>query len=79
MTFTFTHFLFGIVLLVFVWMSVDWFLDYLRERGEIARGRKLSRECHLCGKIYPEKKRAKLSECPDCSAENIRGDNRRLG
>ncbi len=79
MIFTYSQFLFAIVLLVFVWMSIDWFLESLRERSEARRVRKISRECHLCGKIYREKKRVKLSRCPDCSGENIRGGNRRLG
>lgn len=79
MIFTYSQFLLGIVVLVMAWMCVDWFLERLRERGEIKRARKLSRECHLCGKIYREKKRVKLSQCPDCSGENIRGGNRRLG
>ena len=79
MTFTYSQFLLGIVILAFLWVIVDWCLEGLRERGEARRVRKFSRECHLCGKIYREKKRVKLSRCPDCEGENIRGGNRRLG
>lgn len=79
MIFTYSQFLLAIVILAFFWMIMDWFFGTLRERGEARRVRKISRECHLCGKIYREKKRVKLSRCPECEGENIRGGNRRLG
>jgi len=79
MIFTYSQFLITIVILAFVWMVVDWFLECMRERGEARRIRKMSRECHLCGKIYREKKRVKISRCPGCDGENVRSGNRRLG
>lgn len=71
--------LLSIVLLAFLWVALDWFLGLLRDRSETARLLKSRRHCHLCGKIYPEDRGVKLSECPDCSARNIRGGHRKLG
>jgi len=79
MIFTYSQFLLVIVILSFFWMILDWFFEIFRERGEARQVRKISRECHLCGKIYREKKRVKLSRCPECQGENICGGNRRLG
>ncbi|MEN8772832.1 MAG: hypothetical protein ABF379_17335 [Akkermansiaceae bacterium] len=68
-----------IVLLAFLWIVVDWILSTLGDRREERRLRFSARECHLCGKRYPEEKRVKLSTCPKCSARNVRGGHRKLG
>lgn len=79
MTVTLPQLLLSLVLLVFLWMAVDWFLGVLRDRGEASRTARKTRECHICGKRYQEDRRVKLSECPACSAQNIRGGHRKLG
>jgi hypothetical protein len=79
MILSFTDLLVVIVLLAFVWVLVDWTFSFLAERRNQRRLRLSARECHLCGKRYPEKNRVKLSTCPKCSAQNIRGGHRKLG
>ena len=79
MTITYPQFFITLVLLGFLWLVFDWFFGVLRDRAELTRLAKSSRECHLCGRRYPEEKRVKLSECPDCSAQNVRGGHRKLG
>ena len=68
-----------VVLLSFLWIGVDWFLNFLADRRETRRLRRLLRNCHLCGKGYPEEKRVKLSTCPECAAQNVRDGHRKLG
>ena len=74
-----TDLLVVIVFLAFVWVLVDWTFSFLADRQNERRLRLSTRECHLCGKRYPEKNRVKLSTCPKCSAQNIRGGHRKLG
>lgn len=68
-----------LVLLSFLWLILDWIFGLLLDRGEAARLAKSSRECHVCGKRYPESRHVQLSECPACSAQNIKGGHRKLG
>jgi uncharacterized paraquat-inducible protein A len=76
---SFADLLVVIVLLAFVWVLVDWAFSFFADRRNERRLRLSTRECHLCGKRYPEKSRVKLSTCPECSAQNIRGGHRKLG
>lgn len=76
---TLPQLLISIVLLVFLWLILDWFLGMLRNRGEAARLAREVRECHLCGKRYREERSVKLYRCPACGAQNIRGGHRKLG
>ncbi len=69
----------AVVLLPFLWIGVDWLLNFLADRREARRLRRLMRNCHLCGKGYPEGKQVKLSTCPECSAQNVRDGHRKLG
>lgn len=71
--------LLGVVLLPFLWIAIDWVFEGLRDRREARRLRRAMRNCHLCGKGYPEGKRVKLSTCPECSGQNVRGGHRKLG
>jgi uncharacterized paraquat-inducible protein A len=69
----------AVVLLAFLWISIDWMFGRLAERRRARDQRRTVRECHLCGKSYQEKKRVKLSTCPECAARNVRGGHRKLG
>ncbi|MDA7517871.1 hypothetical protein N9873_03380 [Akkermansiaceae bacterium] len=79
MTLDISQFFVGLVLLAFVWMTIDFLFE--RFGGHLSRwlNRRQSRECHLCGKTYAEKPRVKLSRCPDCDGLNSRKSHRRLG
>ncbi|MFT7301190.1 MAG: putative paraquat-inducible protein A [Akkermansiaceae bacterium] len=79
MTVSLPKLLLVIVLLPFLWIMVDWMFARLGARRMTRRQRRVVRECHLCGKHYPEGHRVKLSTCPDCSAQNVRGGHRKLG
>lgn len=79
MIISFSDLLVVIVLLAFAWIIVDWTFSFLADRREERRLRGAARDCHLCGKRYPEEKRVKLSTCPKCSARNVRGGHRKLG
>ncbi|MFT6864602.1 MAG: hypothetical protein ACJAVK_003170 [Akkermansiaceae bacterium] len=79
MSVSFSQLILAVVLLPFFWIGVDWLFDLLADRREVRRLRQLLRICHLCGKGYPEGKRVKLSTCPECSAQNVRGGHRKLG
>ena len=74
-----TQLLLAVVLLPFLWICVDWLFGRLGERREARRRQRVMRECHLCGKHYPEGRRVKVSTCPECSAHNVQGGNRKLG
>jgi len=69
----------AVVLLAFFWISVDWLFGRLAERRRARHRRRAVRECHLCGKCYHEEKGVRLSNCPECSARNVRGGHRKLG
>jgi len=69
----------AIVTLPFLWILVDWLFSRLAERRTQRRRQRVARECHLCGKHYPEGRRVKISTCPDCDALNVRGGHRKLG
>ena len=73
------HLLLAIVVLPFLWILLDHFLNSWSDRREIRRRQRAMRECHLCGKRYPEEKRVKVSTCPECAAQNVRGGHRKLG
>ena len=79
MTVSYPQFYVSLVLLGFLWLVFDWVLGLLLDRAEATRVANASRECHICGKRYVEEGRIKLSECPDCSAQNVRGGHRKLG
>lgn len=79
MTVSLSHLLVAVVLLPFLWVSVDWMFSRLAERRVARRRRRLFRECHLCGRNYSVEKKVKLSTCPECSAQNVRGGHRKLG
>ena len=76
---TLTELLLAVVLLPFLWVFIDWMFARMRDRRMLRRRRRVARECHLCGKYYPEGRRVKLSTCPDCDAQNVRGGHRKLG
>ncbi len=79
MTISLTQLLLAVVLLPFLWVIIDWMFVYLGDRRTRRRQRRVARECHLCGKHYPEGRRVKVSTCPDCAAQNVRGGHRKLG
>ena len=76
---SFSQIILAVALLPFLWIGVDGFLNFLADRREARRRRRLLRSCHLCGKGYPEGIRVKLSTCPECSAQNVRDGHRKLG
>lgn len=79
MSVSFSELILGVVLLPFLWIAVDWFFDTLADRREARRLRRSLRNCHLCGKGYPEEKKVRISTCPECSAQNVRDGHRKLG
>lgn len=71
--------LLALVILPFLWILVDGLFSHLGERRFQRRQQRGVRECHLCGNHYPEGRKVKISTCPDCDAQNVRGGHRKLG
>jgi len=78
MTLALPQFLLLAVLMVLFWVGVDWVLSAWRGRRVRRRAKNRFRECHLCGKVYEESPRVKMSDCPDCAAANTKRGHRRL-
>ncbi len=78
MTLSLSEFLLSIVLFFFLWIALDWLWSRWGERRGRRRLAKRYRECHVCGKVYAESSRVKISECPDCAALNSKHGHRRL-
>ena len=79
MSVTLPELLLAVVLLPFLWILGDWMFGIMGERRTARRQRRVYRECHLCGRNYPEGRAVKVSSCPDCNAQNVRGGHRKLG
>lgn len=73
------HFFLFFVLAAFIWLAADFLLVQLSRFFAARRAQRKWRDCHLCGKRYPEKPRQKLSKCPGCQALNNKKPHRRLG
>lgn len=74
-----SEFLLGLVLVPAAWLVLDWLGDLLGRRRERRILRQGIRHCHLCGKVYAEERRVKLSRCPECSGQNEERRHRKLG
>ncbi|MGJ8695652.1 MAG: hypothetical protein ACSHYF_04995 [Verrucomicrobiaceae bacterium] len=74
-----THLFLGLVLLAFAWVFLDFLFVRLGDRFARYRAARKIRECHLCGRRYPEKPSVRLSQCPECDATNHRKGHHRLG
>lgn len=79
LTLSLSQLLVAIVVLPFLWIVVDWMFVFLGDRRVARRRGRIVRECHLCGTHYPEGRKIKVSTCPDCAAQNVRGGHRKLG
>jgi len=79
MTVSLPELLVTLVLLSFLWVLIDSVLERFRDRRAARQSAGVVRECHLCGRSYPEQRKVKISVCPHCGAQNRRGGHRKLG